>query len=301
MTGSGGFIGSHLGRSLAAEGPEDCREVEITSAGAIQALAREWRPHTVIHLAGKGTVMTPVAQVPDLLNVCVDGLVHMMIHFQPRRIVFASSSSVYGDAKPSGAAPAWKDVRPVSIYGMAKATGELLIRQWTAETGGTGVALRMGNVIGPGGKGLITHLVRHALAYPDGSVLMHMRGGGRIVRDYVPVEHAVKILWQAATVAMPAGTMETHNVGAGEPLTNGKVAEVVKAWLAQRGYRLNIEFSEDPGHGEAWSVTLKTGSTRKRFKLRPPSVEEVERSIVASASESFDRLMAAQPRDPVSA
>jgi nucleoside-diphosphate-sugar epimerase len=244
-------------------------------------------------------VLTPVAEVPKMLHVCVDGLVQMMVHFTPRRVVFASSSSVYGDTKLSGASPTWKEVKPVSIYGMSKATGELLVRQWAAETGGTGVALRIGNVIGPGGKGLITHLVRHALTYPDGSVEMHMRGGGRIIRDYVPVEYAVRILRRAGSIAIPAGTLETYNVGAGEPLTNGHVAQVVKDWLAQRGYRLNIVFSDDPGHGEAWSVTLKTGTTRRRFKIHPPSVQDVESSIVESASDIFDRLMAAQPRDPV--
>lgn len=301
ITGSGGFIGSHLVPALASGEEFDTRQVDITSLDAIRELPPEWQPRTVVHLAGKGTVLTPVAAVPNLFNVCIDGLVHLIQEFRPSRVVFASTCSVYGDSPKMGAGPNWKHVNAVSIYGLAKAAAELLLAQWTAEEqGASAIVLRMGNVIGPGGKGLISHLVRHAIKYPDGSVVMQMRGGGRIIRDYVPVEFATQVLKAAVEAEVPSGTTETYNVGSGRPLTNGHVASVVQQWLAARGYKLNIRFSEEAGRGEAWRAVLKVNSTTRRFRIPPPSVEEVEESIAASTKEILDRLLEEERRSLLS-
>ncbi len=271
--------------------------MDITSLDAIRQLSPEWQPRVVVHLAGKGTVLTPVAAVPNLFNVCIDGLVHLIREFRPQRVIFASTCSVYGDSPKTGAAPNWKHVNAVSIYGLAKAAAELLLAQWAAEEpGASAMVLRMGNVIGPGGKGLISHLVRHAVKYPDGSVIMQMRGGGRIIRDYIPVEFASKVLKASVEAEMPAGTVETYNVGSGRPLTNGHVAGVVQEWLAARGYKLNIRFSAEAGRGEAWRAVLKVNATTRRFRIAPPSVQEVEESIAASTQEILDRLLEEERR-----
>ncbi len=292
ITGSRGFIGSHLAALLSASTPEsgDCRTADVSSRDAMRALAQEWRPRSVVHLAAKGTVVAPVASIPTMAHTCLAGLANLLAEFRPSRVIFASTCAVYGNAPGAGAQPDWDDVHPVSVYGLIKAAAELTVSQWAAETGGTAMIVRMGNVVGRGGKGLIGHLIQHAVRYPDGAQLMQMRGGGRIVRDYVPVDYAVRVMGAALHVEAAQGTAETYNVGSGTALTNGEVAEIVKLWLRERGYRLNIVFSDDAGAGEAWSSVLRTGATGQRFNVQPPTADDVRTAIVATAESHLTRI-----------
>src|SRR5690606_904268 len=126
-----------------------------SSREQVRQLASELRPRRIIHLASRGTVITPLSLLPAMLDTCVDGLVNLLEEIAPDQIVFASTCSVYRNAPQEGASPVWDDVHPVSIYGLTKAVGELAIHQWVEASGGSGVILRMGNIVGTGGKGLI--------------------------------------------------------------------------------------------------------------------------------------------------
>lgn len=243
---------------------------------------------TLVHLAGKGTVLSPAAAVPGMLNSGPVGLVNLLEEFRPRRVVLASSCAVYGNAPRSGAAPGWSNVHPVSAHGLIKAMSELLLRQHCSGSGATGVVLRFGNIVGPGCKGLIALLIRHALSHPGGAEPVRMRGGGRVLRDYVPIGYTVAVLRRSLELAVKSGAVVTYNLGSGHPLTNRHVAEVVAEWLLRRGYQLNVAFDPELGAGEAWSSVLRVERTARTFGVPSPSPEQVRQAIVAGAESVFE-------------
>ena len=174
ITGSAGFIGSHVcDHVVAANGhsslvgldleatPATVTSVrgDVRCADQLRRIAGDVRPHTVIHLAAKAEVVIPFDELADLMTTNVNGTINVLKAVQPERIVFASSSAVYGNAGGRGARVRWSDVNPLGAYGISKAAGEIACGEWVKHTDGVAVSLRFGNVIGRRCRGLVAYLV----------------------------------------------------------------------------------------------------------------------------------------------
>ena len=295
ITGSGGFIGAHLAASLGRRSAAHSYDVDVCSAEELGIVGRRMPLHSLVHLAAAGTVITEIAAVPRMFEVSVGGALNALNAFQPRRVVYSSSCSVYGNASPLGGAPTWEDAHPISIYGLSKVTTEKLFEQWARKTGSTAMILRLGNVVGSGCAGLIPYLVRHAARYPDGGVPAEMRGGGRICRDYVPVDYVVRTTQAALEMKLKPGSCPIYNVGSGRTLSNGDIAAILKEWLIDRGYVLNVVFQPAPEAGEAIFSGLQTASAENAFGLKPPSPEEVREAVLDAARSCLSRISQENP------
>jgi nucleoside-diphosphate-sugar epimerase len=170
VTGGGGFIGSHLVERLLRDG-HNVRVLDSFATGRRENLAhlREAeiiegdvqsyeRAHTavrgcdaVLHQAALPSVPRSV-QDPLMTNVVnVTGTLNVLLAARDsgvRRVVFASSSSVYG---PSEDLPKREDAppQPVSPYAVSKLAGESYCRAFAAVYGLESIALRYFNVFGP--------------------------------------------------------------------------------------------------------------------------------------------------------
>jgi UDP-glucuronate 4-epimerase len=221
VTGAAGFIGSHLSTRLVGDGVE-VRGVDCFSAHYdrplkelnVAALMSEKRfqlieadvalakipelieeVDVVFHLAARPGVRDSWSDFADYLHANVsatralfDACAHAGV-----RVVFASSSSVYGDALRL---PVKEDIElhPVSPYGATKAMTELLAGAYAAAYGLDAVGLRYFTVYGPRQRpdmGLSRFIESAAAGEP-----LHVFGDGRQLRDMTYVGDAV-----AATVA----------------------------------------------------------------------------------------------------
>ncbi len=171
MTGGAGFIGSNLVRCLVAS-HEEVRILDDLSTGsrenlddcngAPQLIVGDVRdPETVrravegveviYHLAALPSVARSVADPLSSHQVNVDGTLKVLVAARDagaRRVVYASSSSVYGDTPTL---PKHEDMPPSprSPYAAAKLSGELYCRAFSAAYGLETVSLRFFNVFGP--------------------------------------------------------------------------------------------------------------------------------------------------------
>ncbi len=295
VTGSSGFIGRHLCISLLTDalaqricgldrspgtipGLQFFR-VDIRRREQLQKVAAKIRPRIVLHLAAEAEVVTPFEQYNDLLDSNVQGTLNVLEVFRPKLLVFASSSAVYGTAPGALARPTWDQVRPVGIYGMSKATGELITRDWTKKTGNVAVNLRFGNVVGTQCRGLIPYLVNHALRHPSGRTPAQLRGQGRLIRDYVPVAYVVQVIRAAMTQPWKPGTWAAFNVGTGTGTSNAAATAMVRRILRRHGHKLSVNFDSPVALGEAVRIVLDVSSTQRDLGLSRPSPRAVHRAI----------------------
>ena len=270
ITGGAGFIGSHLGRRLLAAGSRVVaidnfdpfydealkranlaglaetggdrfrfEEADIVDADAMVRLAGEVRPDLVVHIAALAGVRPSIEAPARYARVNVDGLVHVLDAARAadcRRILFASSSSVYGNNEKVPFAETDDVNEPISPYAATKRAGELLCHAYAHLFGLRIAALRFFTVFGPAQR-------------PDLAIMKFMRlvaageeipmfGDGSTSRDYTFVEDIVDGVvaagtWTARDAAgdrpgdlAGGGCFRIFNLGGSSPIS---LAEMIDA------------------------------------------------------------------------
>ena len=257
VTGCAGFIGSHLSESLLEDGHEvlgvDCFNENYGRAQKLCNLerSREWEAFefvpidlargeansilaecdVVFHLAAEPGVRASWGDRYDAYvrnNILATQRLLEAARMEPgRRFVYASSSSVDGDA---ARLPTPEDVTPSprSPYGATKLHGEHLVEAYTANFGVDVVSLRYFSVYGPRQRPdmAFTIFCRRLLAGQP----LHLYGGTQ-TRDFTYVADVVAATRAAAGTPTPPGRV--YNVGGGERTSLNRALEVL-AGLAGR-------------------------------------------------------------------
>ena len=247
VTGGAGFIGSHLVDALLARGArvrvlddlstgrrENLPDVEwiegdIRDAGACRAAcaAAEY----VFHQAALGSVPRSLSDPGSSIAVNVTGTANVFAAARKegtRRVIYASSSSVYGDGetvvKREG-----EEGRPLSPYAASKAMGEELAEVFGRCYGQELIGLRYFNVYGPrqspdGPYAAVVPRFFQACAAGEAPVI---HGDGEQSRDFTWVGDAVLAnLLAAGAPAEACG--RAYNVARGEATTINELAERVR-------------------------------------------------------------------------
>jgi nucleoside-diphosphate-sugar epimerase len=141
----------------------------------------------------------------------------------PKRIVYASSSSVYGDSEvfptPETAVP-----RPISPYGMSKLSGEHLCHMYEKHFGIETVSLRYFTVFGPRQRPDMA-FNRFCRAAVEGTQIS-VYGDGRQTRDFTYVDDVVRATRAAAEPGVP--TDSVFNIGGGTPASIRDVLDLLR-------------------------------------------------------------------------
>jgi nucleoside-diphosphate-sugar epimerase len=240
VTGAAGFIGSHLTDALLADGhevvgvdafvdyyPRAAKESNLARArehrsfrlieGALQEM--DLAPvlegaGQVYHLAAQAGVRSSwgrdFAIYTDNNVLGTQRLLEAAVAARVPRLVYASSSSVYGDSAElplRESAPC----RPVSPYGVTKLAAEHLAVLYEKSFGLPTVSLRYFTVYGPRQRpDMAFH--RFLKAARDGGAI-HVFGDGLQTRDFTFVADIVAATRAAADSGRPGGV---YNVGGGE-------------------------------------------------------------------------------------
>ena len=259
ITGAAGFIGSHLVEALVRRGdevigidnfdpfyPRAMKERNLTEVGHlpgfafheqdmldVEALQKHLTPDTVIvHLAAKAGVRPSLADPVGYARANVTGTASVIEAARGvgvSRIVFGSSSSVYGDSTPVPFREDAVAIEPVSPYAATKRAGELFLDSVAPIYGFRAASLRFFTVYGPRQR---PDLAIHAFARKmvNGETLT-LFGDGTQARDYTYCDDIVAgviaaLLW---TETAPIG-VEAFNLGGNRSIPTGDmVAEIARA------------------------------------------------------------------------
>jgi UDP-glucose 4-epimerase len=171
VTGGAGFIGSHIVEALLERGDRvrvlddlstgsltnlgamreriDFIEASLTDAAAVEQAVQG--VDCIFHEAALASVPRSVERPLDTHEACVTGTLVLLDAARRggvRRLVYAASSSAYGDL-PAASKRETDLPLPISPYGAAKLAGEFYCQAFTATYGFETVCLRYFNVFGP--------------------------------------------------------------------------------------------------------------------------------------------------------
>ncbi|HET7045365.1 MAG TPA: SDR family oxidoreductase [Gaiellaceae bacterium] len=254
VTGGGGFIGSNLVRGLLGRG-DGVRVLDNFATGSrgnlegldVEVIEGELRSYervhaavrgaeVVFHLGALGSVPRSVQDPLTTSAVNVEGTLNVLLAARDegvRRVVFASSSSVYGSA-PQLPAQESMPVDPISPYGVAKLAAERYCVSFSRvyhsfET----VVLRYFNVFGPRQNpfsqyAAVVPLFITAIAAGEPVTIF---GDGGQSRDFTYVENVVEANLAAADATDANGRI--FNVAAGSPRSVEELADTIGRLLGK--------------------------------------------------------------------
>jgi nucleoside-diphosphate-sugar epimerase len=239
VTGAGGFIGSHLTEALLGEGHRvigidtmeptygrAIKERNLREASAHPAFSLHERDiardplddlfdgvDTVFHLAARpgvrdswedfdAYVQANVVATKRVFDACVGRGI---------RVVYASSSSVYGDA-PALPVTEGGTLQPVSPYGATKVTTEVIAGAYWKSHGLESVGMRYFTVYGPRQRPDMA--ISRFIEAGDRGTEIGVYGDGQQLRDFTYVGDVVRATLLAARNGTPG---HLYNIASGDP------------------------------------------------------------------------------------
>jgi len=307
VTGGAGFIGSHLVDALVSRGDEVAvvddlsagrpgrmdedvalHKISIAEPGQVEAIAVDWSPELICHLAAQIDVRSSVSQPSADAQANVVGTVNVLEAARAvgARVLFCSTGgALYGRDAPI---PSLEDVLPLpeSPNGVAKHAAEQYVMLYNRLHGTGHTVLRLANVYGPrqdpaGEAGVVTIFCAQVIAGERPTIF----GDGRQTRDYVYIGDAVEAFLAAADRGRPG----IWNIGSGVEVSVLELARVISEVAgrpvdpmfapARRGELLRCALASDRAARDlGWAATTPL----------PEGVAKVYRWIEAGAPERAD-------------
>jgi nucleoside-diphosphate-sugar epimerase len=249
ITGGAGFIGSHLAEGFVRAGyavrvidnlttgsmnnlasiksQVDYRKVDLRDLDGLTEAFRD--VSFVLHHGGISSVPLSFEEPVYIHEVNVTGTLNVLvaaIRARARRVINASSSSVYGnngaELQLESAVPS-----PLSPYGISKWMGELYAAQFAKLGAIETISLRYFNVFGPrqnleSGYAAVIPLFIRKLADGNRPVIF---GDGTQTRDFTFIDNIVEANLRAVKVSLPSST--TLNVATGTRISLNELAIVL--------------------------------------------------------------------------
>lgn len=291
LTGGAGFIGSHLAEALLRRGTplaivdnlnefysparkranlEEIRrvgqyeffEADIRDYAQMHKLFNRVRPQAVIHLAALAGVRPSIEQPLEYERVNVAGtanILELCREFQVRKLLFGSSSSVYGATSVAPFSEDHFELRPISPYAATKLSGELLCYTYAHLYRLSTICLRFFTVYGPRQRPDLA--IHKFTALIEAGKPLPVFGDGSMGRDYTYVDDIVSGILGA--LAYEPGDpsrvpFEVFNLGNSHPVKLAELIEHLERATGRRAIREQLPLQ--PGDVPlTWADISKAG------------------------------------------
>jgi nucleoside-diphosphate-sugar epimerase len=289
ITGIAGFIGSTLAHALVEQGHE-VRGIDNLSTGNLDNLADishavSFQQMDLQDVAGmksacegvdyvlhQGALASVPRSVKDPLSSHesnINGTLNLLIAARDakvRRIVYAASSSAYGDQPTQ---PKQEDMSPLPLspYAVQKLTCEYYIQSFYRAYGLEGICLRYFNIFGPRQaadspySGVIAQFTFRMMAGETPTIF----GDGLTSRDFNYVDNAVSANLLACVAPSAVATGRVFNIGTGRSHT---LNEVYAAIANQLGFRAQPIYGP-PREGDIKHSLANTDRASKELGYQP--------------------------------
>jgi len=284
VTGGAGFIGSHLVDSL-VRNQFDVAVFDNLSAGNLKNLNQSvpaanfhfiegdlknpesignalQHAEIVYHLAANPEVREVESEVHFRENqVATFNLLECMRKSGTRTIIFASTSTIYGEATTQPTPENYGPLLPISTYGASKLACEAMIASYAYTYGLRGLILRLGNVVGArSNHGVISDFLKKLKQNPDS---LEVLGDGTQSKSYIHISDCISAIEIVVRNFLNFDTrVDAYNVSSADRVSVRRIAEIVLEEAGAKG-RIKMTGGVDGGRGWLGDVKLMQLSNKK--------------------------------------
>jgi len=289
VTGVAGFIGSNLARELVRRGEQvrgfdnfetgkrenlagligkiQFREIDLLDERGIAEFCRG--VDYVLHQAAIPSVPRSVEQPVETHNANINGTLNLLMgarEAKVKRVVYAASSSAYGDTPTLPKHEAMLP-NPISPYAVQKLAGELYMSSFYHVYGLETVSLRYFNIFGPYQdptsqySGVLAKFVTQMLAGKPCTIF----GDGEQSRDFTYVENAVNANLLACKAPADKVAGEVFNVATGERYSLNETFRILAEII---GYKGQLQYAP-PRAGDVKHSLADISRTKEAMGYEP--------------------------------
>jgi UDP-glucose 4-epimerase len=280
ITGGAGFIGSHLVDALTRIG-KDCsiHVFDNLASGTLKNVRQHLHRSNFSFVEGDLLKPSDINKLKHnhyslVFHLAANpevkvGSIHPNIHFQQNivatynlldhlrktqnnyKIVFASTSTVYGDASKLPTPETYSPLNPISVYGATKLACEALITAYSHTYGFNAVIYRLANIIGPRSEhGVIYDFIQKLKKNAEKLVIL---GDGTQTKSYLYVSDCI----EAMLLGLERLTerIEVYNLGSDDQINVKTIAQIIIEEMGLKNVKLCFTGGVDGGRG--WKGDVK--------------------------------------------
>lgn len=279
VTGGAGFIGSHLVDRLIAQGHQ-VTAIDNLSSGKIENIEQwldnplfnlvradlkepaSWMGYfkevdVVYHYAANPEVKVSVEEPEVHFRENLESTFNVLEVCRKNRVpllIFASTSTVYGEPKVIPTPETYLPLEPISIYGAVKLACEILIQAYTELYPIKALTLRYANIIGARSThGVIIDFISKLETNQN---RLEILGDGTQMKSYLYVDEATEATLEAQeSFSKDDVSYEVYNVGSDDQVN---VKEIAKIVTEEMGFKdVEYDFKPATADGRGWLGDVK--------------------------------------------
>ena len=206
---------------------------DIEDCEFVKKIFRENKINSVVHIAAHAGIYSSIQNPLACAKTNIDGTINIlnaMQEFGVKKIVFASSSSVYGNCRKEKFSEDMKTAEPISPYAATKSACEQFIYTYSKLYNIQAICLRFFTVYGP--KQRPDLAIRKFAELMEQDKPIPVYGDGTTIRDYVYIDDVIEALLSA--LKYDKSQYEIINIGSGLPVTLNQMIETIEKFIGKK-------------------------------------------------------------------
>lgn len=221
-------------------------KADICDETKLEEVAAKYHIDYIIHLAAQAGVRYSLTCPEKYIETNIVGtfrILELCRRYQISHLMYASSSSVSGDAEEEKLTIDLKTDSPVSLYAATKKSDEILVHAYCNNFGINGVGMRFFTVYGPMGRPDMAYWKFTDKILTDESI--EVFNYGKQYRDFTYIDDLMDgvlgLFFHCKELESGAGTYEIYNIGSGNPVELMTFIESIEEVIGKEANKIMCE------------------------------------------------------------